>query len=205
MWCNRWPRKGNGPPPPPRGTDGLLVVKNAFNYNGSSYGFKCRCSSGSPKKRPKYRTPARVTHKHSIGVEIITYWNRFDFCDVIYCIVLHQINSIWLFLMQWIASFWASVIHILEFAQTEQDISDTCVMSVRQAQRNDYNSEAATPENVISNKNSWQFKWCNVLHRVTSNKFHQFFWMYIMFSAPMVCEMAASLMSHFSRVYVATD
>ena len=44
------------------------------------------------------------------------------------------------------------VIYIFEFAQTEQDISDSCVMHVRQAQRNYYNSEAATPENVTSNK-----------------------------------------------------
>ena len=33
-----------------------------------------------------------------------------------------------------------------EFAQTEQDISDPCGMNVRQAQRNHYNSEAATAE-----------------------------------------------------------
>ena len=36
-----------------------------------------------------------------------------------------------------------------EFAQTEQDISDPCVMNVRQAHRNHCNSEAATPENVF--------------------------------------------------------
>ena len=30
----------------------------------------------------------------TIGAEIITYQNRFDFCDVIHRIVLHQINSI---------------------------------------------------------------------------------------------------------------
>ena len=50
--------------------------------------------------------------------------------------------------MQWIASIWAPVIYIFEFAQTEQDISDPCIMNVRQAQRNHYNSEAATPENI---------------------------------------------------------
>ena len=55
-------------------------------------------------------------------------------------------------MMQWIASIWAPVIYISEFTQTEQDISDACVMNVRQAQRNHYNSEAATPENVTSNK-----------------------------------------------------
>ena len=54
--------------------------------------------------------------------------------------------------MQWIASIWAPVIYIFEFAQTEQDISDPCVMNVRQAQQNHYNSEAATPENGTSNK-----------------------------------------------------
>ena len=55
-------------------------------------------------------------------------------------------------MMQWIASIWAPVIYIFESAQTEQDISDPCVMNVRQAQRNHYNSEAATPEKVTSNK-----------------------------------------------------
>ena len=35
-----------------------------------------------------------------------------------------------------------------EVAQTEQDISNPCVMNVRQAKQNDYNSEAATPENI---------------------------------------------------------
>ena len=49
-------------------------------------------------------------------------------------------------MMQWIASIWAPVIYISEFAQTERDISDACVMNVRQAQRNHYNSEAAAPE-----------------------------------------------------------
>ena len=44
------------------------------------------------------------------------------------------------------------VIYIFEFAQTEQDISDPCVMHVRQTQRNHDNSEAATPENVTSKK-----------------------------------------------------
>ena len=53
--------------------------------------------------------------------------------------------------MPWIASIWAPVIYVYEFAQTEQDISDPCVMNVRQAQRNHYNSEAATPENITSN------------------------------------------------------
>ena len=54
--------------------------------------------------------------------------------------------------MQWIASIWAAVIYIFELAQTEQDISDSCVMNVRQAQRNHYSSEAATPENIASNQ-----------------------------------------------------
>ena len=54
-------------------------------------------------------------------------------------------------MMQWIASIWALVIHIFEFAKTEQDISNPCVMNVRQDQWNHYNSEAATPENVTSN------------------------------------------------------
>ena len=47
-------------------------------------------------------------------------------------------------MMQWLASIWAPVIYIFEFAP--------CVMNVRQAQRNRYHSEAATPENVASNK-----------------------------------------------------
>ena len=55
-------------------------------------------------------------------------------------------------MMQWTASIWVPVIYAFEFAQTEQDISDPCVMDVRQAQRNHYNSKAATPENVTSNK-----------------------------------------------------
>ena len=38
--------------------------------------------------------------------------------------------------MQWIASVWAN----------------PCVMNVRQSQWNHYSSEAATPENVPSNK-----------------------------------------------------
>ena len=48
-------------------------------------------------------------------------------------------------------------------------------MNVRQPQRHHYNSEAASPENVTSQKKSWQFKWCNALHRVTSNKFPPIF------------------------------
>ena len=55
-------------------------------------------------------------------------------------------------MMQWIASIWAAVIYIFALAQTERDISDPCVMTVHQAQRNHYNSEAATPENVTSKK-----------------------------------------------------
>ena len=55
-------------------------------------------------------------------------------------------------MMQWIASIWAPVIYNFQSARTEQDISDPCVMNVRQAQWNHYNSEAATPENVTSNK-----------------------------------------------------
>ena len=54
--------------------------------------------------------------------------------------------------MQWIASIWAPVIYIFELAQTEQDISDPCVMNVRQPQRNHCNSEAASRENVTSNR-----------------------------------------------------
>ena len=54
--------------------------------------------------------------------------------------------------MQWIASIWVPAVSMFEFAQTEQDISDPCVMNVRQAQWNHYNSEAATPENVTSNQ-----------------------------------------------------
>ena len=58
-------------------------------------------------------------------------------------------------MMQWITSIWAPAIHIFEFAQTEQDISDPCVViHVRQAQRNHYNSEAATPE-TLHQINSW--------------------------------------------------
>ena len=55
-------------------------------------------------------------------------------------------------MMQWIASFWAPVIYIFELAQAEQDISDSWVINVRQAQQNHYASEAATPENITSNK-----------------------------------------------------
>ena len=55
-------------------------------------------------------------------------------------------------MMQWIASIWTPVIYIFEFAQTEQDISDPCIMNVRQTQRNHYNSEAVTPEKITSNK-----------------------------------------------------
>ena len=55
-------------------------------------------------------------------------------------------------MLQWVASIWAPVICIFEIAQTEQDVSDPCVMNVRQAQRNQYNSEAAIPENDTSNK-----------------------------------------------------
>ena len=55
-------------------------------------------------------------------------------------------------MMQWIASIWAPVIYVFEFAQTKQDISDPCVMNVHWTQRNHYNSEAATPENITSNK-----------------------------------------------------
>ena len=55
-------------------------------------------------------------------------------------------------MMQWIASIWAPVIHNFELAQTEQDISDPCIMNVHQAQWNHCNSEAATPENVTSTK-----------------------------------------------------
>ena len=73
--------------------------------------------------------------------------NRFDFCDVIHYIVLHkQIQSDFNDAMDCIN--WGPVIYIFEFAQTEQDISDPCVMNVRQAQRNHCSSEAATPENV---------------------------------------------------------
>ena len=54
-------------------------------------------------------------------------------------------------MMQWITSIWAPVIYIFELAQTEQNISDPCIMNVRQAQRNHYNPEAATQESVASN------------------------------------------------------
>ena len=47
---------------PGRGTDGPLIVENAFNCNSSSYGFNCRGSRGAPKKWPKYRTPTCVRH-----------------------------------------------------------------------------------------------------------------------------------------------
>ena len=30
----------------------------------------------------------------TIGAENITYWNGFDFNDVMYCIMLHQMNSV---------------------------------------------------------------------------------------------------------------
>ena len=49
-------------PPPVTGTEGPFnIVENAFNCNGSPYGFNCRGSRGAPKRRPKCRTPARVT------------------------------------------------------------------------------------------------------------------------------------------------
>ena len=57
-----------------------------------------------------------------------------DFNDATDCIILGPCNL------------------FFELAQTEQDISDPCVMNVRQAQRNHCNSEAATPENGTSNK-----------------------------------------------------
>ena len=98
----------------------------------------------------------------------------FRFCDVIHCIALHQINSIRFFIdaMDCINKL-APVIYIFEFAQTEEDISDRCVMNVRQAQRNHYNSEASTPENVTS-KNSWQLNdvmYCIALHQINSHHF----------------------------------
>ena len=49
------------PPPPVTGTEALLIVENAFNCNGSPYGFNCQVSRGAPKIWPKDRTPARVT------------------------------------------------------------------------------------------------------------------------------------------------
>ena len=52
--------------PPVTGTEALSIVKSAFNYNGFPYGFNCRVSRGAPKKRPKYRTPARVRYKSSL-------------------------------------------------------------------------------------------------------------------------------------------
>ena len=57
---NQWPRKGERTPPPVTGTKALLIVKNAFNCNGSPCGFDCRVSHGAPKIWPKYGTPARV-------------------------------------------------------------------------------------------------------------------------------------------------
>ena len=43
--------------------------------------------------------------------------------------------------------------------------------------------------------NSWQFKWCNVLHRVASNKFPPIVLMYAMFSVPMVDVLGGALQS----------
>ena len=37
---------------PMTGTEALLIVENAFNCNGSPYGFNCRVLRGAPKKRP---------------------------------------------------------------------------------------------------------------------------------------------------------
>ena len=51
-----------GTDPPVAGTEALLIVKNAFNCNGSPYGSNCRVSRRAPKKRSKYGTPARVTY-----------------------------------------------------------------------------------------------------------------------------------------------
>ena len=64
---NQWPRKGNGPPPPLTGTEALFIVGNTFNCNASPYCFNCRVSRGAPKKRPKYRTPARVKQRNAEG------------------------------------------------------------------------------------------------------------------------------------------
>ena len=41
-------------------------------------------------------------------------------------------------------------------------------------------------QRMLHQINSWQFIWCNVLHRVTSNRFPPNVLMYVMFSAPMV-------------------
>ena len=46
---------------PVTGTEAVLIVTNGFNCNGPPFGFNCRVSRGAPKRRPKYRTPARVT------------------------------------------------------------------------------------------------------------------------------------------------
>ena len=71
-------------------------------------------------------------------------------------------------MMQWIASIWAPVICIFEFAHTEQDIANPCIMNVRQAQWNHDNSEAATPEDVTSKKFlAIEMMWCIASHYIT--------------------------------------
>ena len=55
-------------------------------------------------------------------------------------------------MMQWIASIWAPDIYIFEFAQTEQDISNPCIMNVRQPSGTITTLKLQTPENVTSNK-----------------------------------------------------
>ena len=85
-----------------------------------------------------------------------------DFNDAIDCIDLGPCNLY----------FWVCT--------TEQDISDPCV-----------NGTITTPklqhQKTLHQINFWQFKWCSGLHCVASNKFPPMFFMYVMFSAQMVC------------------
>ena len=123
---------------------------------------------------------------HWGGNDYILKLFRFLWCNPLHCVTSSKYNPN--LLMQWIASIWAPCNSYSWVAQTEQDISDPCVMNVRQAQRNRYNSEAAKPDKSLHKIKYWQFKWSNVLHRVTSSKFPPKCLMYVMFSAPMVCK-----------------
>ena len=71
--ANEWPRKGNGPPPPVTGTGALLIVENAFDCNGSPYGFNCQGSRGAPKTWPKYHCGRK---RYIISSETFSKYNK---------------------------------------------------------------------------------------------------------------------------------
>ena len=70
-----------------------------------------------------------------------------------------------------------------ELAQTEQDIPASW-MCVKPS--GTITTLKLQHQKTLHQINSWQFKWCKALHRVTSNKFTPIFLMYVMFSAQMV-------------------